>query len=160
MRAHPPTDRADRATEPTTRPTGPAERPDSPGVEDLPCRPADVRVAVRQAVAGYRAAGPPCDERSVADALLVASELATNAILHGGGLTAFGADLDGRAVRVSVSDRSDLLPVAPPPGDAQHRGRFLVGGRGWPLVCRLAREVRVRCLPTGGKTITALVPLT
>jgi len=39
------------------------------------------------------------------------------------------------------------------------RGRRRIGGLGWPIVCRLARDVRVTGLPSGGKCITAVVPL-
>ncbi|MFH8801852.1 ATP-binding protein [Streptomyces sp. NPDC017936] len=123
-----------------------------------PCRPSDVRTAIRRAVAGRcGATGRPYDEEGLSDALLVASELTTNAILHGGGVTDFDVDVDGRAVRVSVSDRSDRLPVASDPFDEQ--GRRRAGGRGWPIVCRLARDVSVSDLPAGGKRITAVVPV-
>ncbi|MDX2681220.1 ATP-binding protein [Streptomyces sp. NY05-11A] len=122
------------------------------------CRPADVRNAVRRAVSGWRGAtGCSCDEEALADALLVASELTTNAILHGGGVTGFDVDVEGRAVRVSVSDRSDRLPVSADPLGGDRRWR--TGGRGWPIVCRLARDVRVADLPSGGKRITAVVPV-
>ncbi|MER6558856.1 ATP-binding protein [Streptomyces sp. NPDC001027] len=121
-------------------------------------RPADVRNAVRRAVAARcGATGCPYDEEGLSDALLVASELSTNAILHGGGMTGFDVDLEGRAVRVSVSDRSDRPPVAVDPYD--ERGRQRAGGRGWPIVCRLARDVRVAGLPSGGKRVTAVVPV-
>ncbi|GAA3290840.1 hypothetical protein GCM10020295_06200 [Streptomyces cinereospinus] len=111
-----------------------------------PCRPADVRRAVRHAVAGRcRATGTPCDEGALSDALLVASELTTNAILHGGGVTGVDVDVVGREVRVSVSDRSDRLPELVAPVDEQ--GRRRAGGRGWPIVCRLARDVRVAASP-------------
>ncbi|MFJ9738246.1 ATP-binding protein [Streptomyces sp. NPDC101166] len=121
-------------------------------------RPADVRSAVRRAVSGRRGdTGRPYDEEALSDALLVASELTTNAILHGGGVTEYDVDVDGPAVRVSVSDRSDRLPVAVDPVDEQGRRRS--GGRGWPIVCRLARDVRVSDLPSGGKCITAVVPV-
>ncbi|MFJ4468174.1 ATP-binding protein [Streptomyces sp. NPDC089424] len=122
------------------------------------CRPADVRQAIRHAVAGRcRDVGTPCDERGLSDALLVASELTTNAILHGGGVTGVEIDVVGHEVRVSVSDRSDRLPVTRAPVD--ERGRRRVGGHGWPIVCRLACDVRVADLPTGGKRITAAVPV-
>jgi anti-sigma regulatory factor (Ser/Thr protein kinase) len=123
-----------------------------------PCRPSDVRSAIRRAVAGRgRTTGSPYDEEALSDALLVASELTTNAILHGGGITDFDVDVDGPAVRVSVSDRSDRLPVVSDPLDEQ--GRRRTGGRGWPIVCRLACDVRVSGLPSGGKRITAVVPV-
>lgn len=146
MRANHSTDRTDTAD-------GLARR-HGPG----PCRPSDVRRAVRRAVTGRRGTtGCPYDEEALSDALLVASELTTNAILHGGGVTEYDVDVDGPAVRVSVSDRSDRLPVAVDPLD--ERGRRRTGGRGWPIVCRLARDVRVADLPSGGKRITAVVPV-
>jgi len=123
-----------------------------------PCKPAEARRAVERAVAERcRATGTSCDRESVADALLVASELTTNAILHGGGITDFLVDVDEPDVRVSVCDRSDALPVTAEPFDPH--GRRRVGGHGWPIVCRLARDVRVTGLPSGGKCITAVVPL-
>ncbi|MEU4144132.1 ATP-binding protein [Streptomyces parvulus] len=122
-------------------------------------RPADARQAVERAVTGRRDADGTwrCDAAALSDAVLVASELTTNAILHGGGITDFRVDVVGPGVRLSVSDRSHDLPVAVPPTDDQ--GRRRVGGRGWPIVCRLAHDVRVADLPAGGKCITVLVPL-
>ncbi|MEU6355505.1 ATP-binding protein [Streptomyces sp. NPDC047072] len=123
-----------------------------------PGRPAEARRAVERAVSERcHATRTPCDPESLSDALLVVSELATNAILHGGGITDFHVDVEGRVVRVSVSDRSTDLPVTRNPLDRQ--GRRRPGGHGWPIVCRLARDVRVTDLPAGGKCITALVPL-
>lgn len=118
-------------------------------------RPADARRAVRGALASRAV---PCAAEALADALLVTSELTTNAILHGGGVTGFHVDVDGCAVRVSVSDRSDEVPVVAPAADDQECWR--PGGRGWPIVCRLARDVEIAGLPRGGKRITAVVPLT
>ncbi|MER6162999.1 ATP-binding protein [Streptomyces violaceorubidus] len=128
-----------------------------------PHRPADARRAVERAVT--ECPGPhgaaACDAGALSDAVLVASELTTNAILHGGGITDFRVDVVGPrvrpGVRMSVSDRSHDLPVAVPATD--DRGRRRLGGRGWPIVCRLSREVRVADLPSGGKCITVVVPL-
>ncbi|MEU9156692.1 ATP-binding protein [Streptomyces sp. NPDC048417] len=117
-------------------------------------RPAEARRAVRGAIARQAV---PCAAEALNDALLVTSELTTNAILHGGGITGFDVDVEGCAVRVSVSDRSDAVPVAASAPDGRDRGR--PGGRGWPIVCRLARDVEVAGLPRGGKRITAIVPL-
>ncbi|MFF9105629.1 ATP-binding protein [Streptomyces rubrogriseus] len=128
-----------------------------------PCRPADARAAVERAVTECRGAGgrASCDPCALSDAVLVASELTTNAILHGGGITDFQVDVVGPGVRpgvrLSVCDRSHDLPVAVPATD--DRGRRRLGGRGWPIVCQLAREVRVADLPSGGKCITVVVPL-
>jgi anti-sigma regulatory factor (Ser/Thr protein kinase) len=123
-----------------------------------PCRPADARRTVQRVVAERcRDRAILCDSETMADALLVTSELATNAILHGGGITGFDVDVDSGGVRVSVSDRSDEVPVTTTSVDG--RGRSQLHGRGWPIVCRLARDVRVAELPCGGKRITAVVPL-
>ncbi|MET8244499.1 ATP-binding protein [Streptomyces sp. NPDC005202] len=141
-------------TTPTAGPSSGADRPGQP----RPCKPADARRAVERAVTECcRATHTPCDAGALSDAQLIASELTANAILHGGGVTDFHVDVVGRGVRVCVSDRSDGRPVARPPVDRQ--GRRQVGGRGWPIVCRLARDVRVWDLPSGGKCITALVSL-
>ncbi|MDP9679946.1 ATP-binding protein [Streptomyces griseoviridis] len=136
-----------------------AGRPgDEQGRPLRPSKPAEARRAVERAIsARCRSGGARCDADALSDALLVASELTTNAILHGGGVTDFRIDVDGPALRVSVSDRSDALPAPVPPADRQ--GRWRVGGRGWPIVCRLARDVRVSGLPSGGKCISVLVPL-
>ncbi len=140
-------------TEPVVRAPG-----DRPAGQPCPSRPAEVREAVLRAVAERcLATRTPCHTEALADALLVASELTTNAILHGGGVTGFEVDVDGPGVRLSVSDRSDALPVAVPAVDQE--GRRRPGGHGWPIVCRLARDVRVSDLPSGGKRITALVSL-
>ncbi|GAB2888176.1 ATPase [Streptomyces deserti] len=131
---------------------------DRPGQPQRPCKPAEARRAVERAVRERcRATRTPCDADALSDALLVASELTTNAMLHGGGVTDFRVDVVGPGVRVSVSDRSDRLPVAVPRTD--RHGRWRHGGHGWPIVCRLSRDVRVSDLPTGGKCITAVVPL-
>jgi anti-sigma regulatory factor (Ser/Thr protein kinase) len=123
-----------------------------------PCRPAEARRTVERVVAERcRARAITCGEAAMEDALLVTSELATNAILHGGGITGFDVDVDSGGVRVSVSDNSDELPGAAAPVD--ERGHTRLGGRGWPIVCRLSRDIRVAQLPCGGKRITAVVPL-
>ncbi|MFJ3718314.1 ATP-binding protein [Streptomyces sp. NPDC090057] len=142
-----------RETRRTHSPAGPREP-----CWSLPCRPADARRTVERVVAERcRNRAIPCDDDALDDVLLVTSELATNAILHGGGITGFDVDVDISGVRVSVSDGSDDIPVAEAPVD--ERGRNRLGGRGWPIVCLLARDVSVAGLPRGGKRITAVVPL-
>lgn len=122
------------------------------------CKPAEARRAVELAVTERcRLTHTCCDPEALGDALLVATELTTNAILHGGGMTDFSVDVLGTGVRVSVCDRSDRLPVSRQPADPLRRQR--PGGHGWPIVCRLARDVQVSELPAGGKCITAVVAL-
>ncbi|WP_328899901.1 ATP-binding protein [Streptomyces sp. NBC_00441] len=88
----------------------------------------------------------------VADALLVTSELVTNAVLHGGGVTGFAAGLTGDGLRITVSDASSDLPAV----EAGAVG--WAGGYGWTLVCRLAERVAIDVGPRG-KSITALVAM-
>ncbi|MEU9875929.1 ATP-binding protein [Streptomyces phaeochromogenes] len=142
--------------------THPIETVTVPGLprSPEPRSPAEVREAVRHAFEGARRSrrrDTVAGEEAVGDALLVASELTTNAMLHGGGVTQFEVTLDDWDVRLSVSDRSGELPTS-----ARHideRGFMRVGGHGWPIVCHLARDITISELDAGGKRITAVVPL-
>jgi anti-sigma regulatory factor (Ser/Thr protein kinase) len=96
----------------------------------------------------------PLAERTVADVLLVTSELVTNAIRHAGGLTGFVATVEDGFVRVTVSDASSLRPRR-----LVTAGRGRPGGYGWPLVCAVAEEVTVTYRPGGGKSVCARVRL-
>ncbi|MFJ6855199.1 ATP-binding protein [Streptomyces sp. NPDC091271] len=91
----------------------------------------------------------------VADALLVTSELVTNAVRHGGGLTGFTTEITDEGLLLTVSDASTLPPVTV----ERDPSAAPVGGYGWPLVHRLAKRVSVTYLPDG-KHIVALVALT
>ncbi|OAR26856.1 hypothetical protein A8W25_00705 [Streptomyces sp. ERV7] len=90
----------------------------------------------------------------VTDALLVTSELVTNALRHAGGVTAFEAMADRVGLRLVVEDASPGLPSTKEPG-----GDFTPGGYGWPMICRLATSVTVSLLPAGGKRIQVFLPL-
>ncbi|MFC8230780.1 ATP-binding protein [Streptomyces sp. NPDC057287] len=90
----------------------------------------------------------------VADALLVTSELVTNAVRHGGGLTGFAAEITDDGLLLTVADASTRAPVT----EKRDPGTNPVGGYGWMLVRRLAKQVSVTYLP-GGKNIVALVAL-
>ncbi|HWU10879.1 MAG TPA: ATP-binding protein [Streptomyces sp.] len=90
----------------------------------------------------------------VADALLVTSELVTNAVRHGGGLTGFSAEVVDDGLLLTVSDASTRAPVM----TERDPGSAPVGGYGWPLVRRLTERVSVTHLPDG-KHIVALVAL-
>lgn len=88
------------------------------------------------------------------DALLVTSELVTNAFTHGEGLTAFSAHVVDGELMLQVTDHSPL----PPHVKEGERGQ--PGGFGWGLAGRLCRTLYVRPLPDGGgKTIVACLPL-
>lgn len=90
----------------------------------------------------------------VADALLVTSELVTNAVRHGGGLTGFSAEIVDEGLLLTVADASTRAPVTTERGP----GSTPAGGYGWPLVRRLTERVSVTYLPDG-KQIVALVAL-
>ncbi|MFC8596167.1 ATP-binding protein [Streptomyces atroolivaceus] len=90
----------------------------------------------------------------VADALLVTSELVTNAFRHGGGLTGFSAEITDEGLLLTVADASTRAPVTAERDPAAAP----VGGYGWLLVRRLTKRVSVTDLPDG-KHIVALVAL-
>ncbi|MFF3642709.1 ATP-binding protein [Streptomyces sp. NPDC002564] len=126
----------------STQDTGLLSRPRSPGA---------ARDVVRALLHGERRA---VDEMTVADAVLVTSELVTNAIRHGEGLRGFGCRVHAGHVEIAVEDASDAVPVTRP------RTALLVsGGHGWPSVCLLARDVTVTHLPGGGKRVVARIAL-
>ncbi|MFF4364731.1 ATP-binding protein [Streptomyces sp. NPDC001594] len=97
-------------------------------------------------------AGVSLDSVPAADALLVTSELVTNAIRHGHGVTAFRADVADGVLSLSITDAN------PRPPTARTGTVDRPGGYGWPLVQRLAE--RVDCTTRAdGKTITTAVRL-
>ncbi|MEU2156207.1 ATP-binding protein [Streptomyces sp. NPDC019396] len=96
------------------------------------------------------------EESRLADALLVTSELVTNAILHGGGVTRFAARITREGLRLQVTDRSRVRPATVSHADDSYG--TLPGGHGWPLIQRLCRDITVTPL-RGGKTIQVLVGL-
>ncbi|MFE4217086.1 ATP-binding protein [Streptomyces sp. NPDC056844] len=114
-------------------------------------RDAVVRV-LRERFRGRRGEEPA--EVVVGDALLVTSELVTNAVRHGGGLTGFTTEITDEGLLLTVSDASTRPPVTAERDPATPS----VGGYGWLLVRRLAKRVSVTYLPDG-KHIVALIPL-
>lgn len=91
------------------------------------------------------AAQAGCDEGRVEHAVLLVSELVTNAVLHGRtDVVRLVLAVDGRTVEVAVHDRS---PDAPLVGDV---GPSDLHGRGLVLVERLAETWGVSPLPEGG----------
>ncbi len=99
--------------------------------------------------------GVALDELLVADVLLVTSELVSNAIRHGGGLTGFAAVLTADGILLTVTDRSDDLPRT----GAGTAAPGAPGGYGWPIVGRLAESLETTLLVGGGKRIRAFVRL-
>lgn len=117
--------------------------------------------ALVRAVVGERweSASRRAHEQDVIDLLLVVSELAANAVRHGGGLAGVEAHALDEGVRVEVHDHSEVVPDAVRGPGILPRPHSTTGGFGWPLILRLARDVRVTRRPRGGKTISVLVPL-
>ncbi|MER7826296.1 ATP-binding protein [Streptomyces sp. NPDC096097] len=124
----------------------------SPG-ERRPGRLPESAAAARARVCEVlRLAGVGLDSVIAADALLVTSELVTNAIRHGGGITLFRADVADDVLLLSIGDADPRLP-APRTGTVERPG-----GYGWPLVQRLAERVDCRTHPDG-KTINTVLRL-
>ncbi|MER6639029.1 ATP-binding protein [Streptomyces microflavus] len=136
----------------------PASGLDESAAGPVPENAAEARDAVMQLLTSYfrGQAGDGLTDVVVADALLVTSELVTNAFRHGGGLTGFAAELTDEGLRLAVADASPELPVA---SDRANSGAVRIGGYGWPLVRKLANQVSITVHP-GGKHIVALIPLT
>ncbi|MGG2461221.1 ATP-binding protein [Streptomyces sp. RGM 3693] len=78
------------------------------------------------------------DDLVVADALLITSELVTNALRHAGGVTGFAARISGGRLELTVEDASAVHPFVP---SDDRDGR--IGGYGWSLVRRLATSVAI-----------------
>lgn len=80
------------------------------------------------------------------DVLLVVSELVTNAVRHAPGPLIFGLTLLRDRIEITVRDTDRRTPAPRTPD--------LNGGRGWPIVQSLARDVQV-FLHHDGKTVRA-----
>ncbi|TXS01629.1 ATP-binding protein [Streptomyces sp. col6] len=124
---------------------------------EIPSNPAEARDKVDSLLRTrfFTGDGESRDDVVWADALLVTSELVTNAYRHGGGLTNFSAWIEGDELVMSVADRS----TAPPVLRLRAPGDFTAGGFGWPMVNRLAKRLSVVSTDTG-KRIDVAVPLT
>lgn len=90
-----------------------------------PVTAAAARARVRELL---HRAGIDLDSVTAADALLVTSELVTNAIRHGGGITAFHTEIADDALHLSVSDASPRAP-SPRTGTLDRPGGLRVAPR-------------------------------
>ncbi|MGT2525949.1 ATP-binding protein [Streptomyces nojiriensis] len=124
-------------------------REDAPRSARPPASAAAARARVSEVLLR---AGVGLDTATAADALLVTSELVTNAIRHGGGVTAFRADVIEDLLSLSIGDASPRVPAART-GTVERPG-----GYGWPLVQRLAEHVECRT-HADGKTISTVMRL-
>ncbi|MER8001206.1 ATP-binding protein [Streptomyces sp. NPDC095613] len=107
----------------------------------------------RQLTAAYLA--EECGERisagQVADALLVVSELVTNATRHGRGDCRLRLSVADGEVVVEVHDSSPVQPRLRRPDSLAE------GGRGIAMVRDLSRRFSVLGSPGGGKTVQAVL---
>lgn len=118
----------------------------------LQINPAAARHHVRQVLLATGLT-PDSASEPFGDALLVASELVTNALVHAGGVTAFAARVRRGALELRVSDPSDIFPTI---RDLDHTSP---GGFGLPLVTRLCATVDIQLDVPVGKTVTAVIRL-
>jgi anti-sigma regulatory factor (Ser/Thr protein kinase) len=120
----------------------------------LPCAPASVAVARQRLTADLDAAGVV--HAAVGDAVLVVSELLSNAIRH-------ARPLPGASLQVVWAVDNGLLEVAVSDGGAPTRPHIAqasvssLGGRGLDIVEYLARTWGVRSDPDG-LTVWAVLP--
>ncbi len=96
---------------------------------DLPRSPDSVGAA-RRLVKGHT---PSLDSQQRKDAVLMVSELVTNAFLHGLGAISLQIDADAETVRIEVADEGNVA-VAPSPEPGTH------GGWGLRIVEELADD--------------------
>ncbi|OKK17205.1 ATP-binding protein [Streptomyces sp. CB00455] len=111
---------------------------------------ADARDTMREFLA---ALGPASVDPEAADtAVLVVSELVTNALRHGGGICTLRLTAHPGAIEVAVDDAD---PRPPRPRTPDLTGG--TGGFGWHMVNDLALVTAVIRRPGGGKTVSALL---
>jgi two-component sensor histidine kinase len=115
--------------------------------------PADIARARDVARAFAEGLAPAAAPETVQTLALVVSELATNALRHGGGRYTLRLDATADTVTATISDTN---PVAPRERDPDINGG--AGGFGWPMVRRLASEVAITPGPGRGRSIHVRLP--
>jgi anti-sigma regulatory factor (Ser/Thr protein kinase) len=113
---------------------------------DLPAQITAARQARHVVADAVRSWGH--EQLLVADAELVACELATNAILHARTPFRVSVQRYGQVVRIAVQDRATALPAMHEPGPTA------VGGRGMHLIAAISRRWGVE-VTAHGKTVWA-----
>ncbi|MDX3538868.1 ATP-binding protein [Streptomyces sp. MB09-01] len=115
--------------------------------------PADARRAAQEFLGRPVHGAPGLPPVALDTALLVISELVTNAVRHTSGGCVLDLRLTPGGVDVAVTDTSSAEPRLRQPG---HQGE---GGWGWHLVNRLATRIEIRHRgERDGKTIHVHVP--
>jgi len=98
----------------------------------------------------FARAEPPLDPVQLFDALVIVSELVTNAVRHAPGPCELALDDDGHRLTISVSDTH---PTPPNPRPADMNGG---GGLGWHVMRAMAASVDVRP-EAEGKTVAVVL---
>jgi anti-sigma regulatory factor (Ser/Thr protein kinase) len=113
--------------------------------------------ALRRAVAAHadRTALP---DRRVTDLVLIASELAANAVRHGGGKGRLRLRVRTDTLELEVSDRGPGMPH-PHPLPRRRPEPTLTGGRGLWLVLTYADHLTIAERSGGGTVVTAALDL-
>ncbi|MCX5387193.1 ATP-binding protein [Streptomyces sp. NBC_00083] len=124
-----------------------------PGLEPADTGPATAAQARDTARAFLAALVPRPSNESIENAVLIVSELVTNALRHAGRATSLDLAADPSTLRVSVRDPS---PV--PPRERTPDLRGYEGGFGWLLVRYLAKSVAVTPAADGGKNVCVALP--
>ncbi|MBB4980422.1 ATP-binding protein [Streptomyces nymphaeiformis] len=96
---------------------------------------------------------PPAGAEAAHTAVLVASELFTNALRHAGETCTLELTAHPDSIEVTVRDPSPQTPRMRTPDL-----NSTTGGFGWPMVNRLTHTTHVTAAPDGGKTVRALLP--
>lgn len=100
---------------------------------------------------------PPLPAHVVEDALLLVSELVTNAVRHGRPDIVISLTITSDRIRVEVRDGSDSLPMLP----AGHPSIDRATGRGLLIVAATAHDWGVERIPgRTGKTVWAELDVT
>src|SRR5262249_62372060 len=99
---------------------GPRARVAEAVFEPVPRAVADARRFIRNTLISWGLSGR---DDLVADAVLLASELVTNAIVHAGTRVQLTCRLHGASVEVSVLDRHPARVIPDPPGAAAEAHR-------------------------------------
>ncbi|RSS33198.1 ATP-binding protein [Streptomyces sp. WAC08241] len=103
--------------------------------------------ATARRVAGRWLAGSPVGPTRTAEAVLVVSELVTNAVRHARGPCVLTLTVRGTLLDIAVADRSEELPPTSWEGSGDERGGF-----GFPLIRGLGGRIKV--VPAlGGKSL-------
>ncbi|MEU7254887.1 ATP-binding protein [Streptomyces rimosus] len=97
---------------------------------------------------------PAATANQVDTALLIVSELVTNAIRHGGRRCRLRLATGPTGMTIEVHDDGRSLPVLRPLTADD------TGGRGMALVDSLAQQLEVTCDRAGGKTVRAVLATT